>query len=78
MMMIGWQDTPSPNPNCTVLRQLLTWNHLDCGVDFFPVLSVLKLPVQDEVAVVSDDRTLRARQTESEFRHGRVNLTRML
>lgn len=47
-----------------VVCQLLTWNHLDCRVDFLPVLSVLKLPVQDEVAVVSDHRTLRARKKQ--------------
>lgn len=64
VMMIGWQDTPSPNLNLFITRELLTWNHLDRGVDFLPVLSVLKLPVQDEVAVVSDHRTLRDRQTQ--------------
>lgn len=63
--MIGWQDTPSPNLNLFITRELLTWNHLDRGVDFLPVLSVLKLPVQDEVAVVSDHRTLRDRQTDA-------------
>lgn len=44
-----------------VISRLLTWNHLDRRVDFLPVLSALKLPVQDEVAVVSDDRPLRVR-----------------
>ena len=30
----------------------LTWDHLDGHIDLLPVLGVLKLPVQDEVAVV--------------------------
>lgn len=34
--------------------RVLTWNHLDGGVHLPPVLSAVKLPVQDEVAVVGD------------------------
>lgn len=47
--------------NAQLSTKLLTWNHLDGRVDFLPVLSALKLPVQDEVAVISDHWTLRDR-----------------
>lgn len=37
----------------------LTWDHFDGSVDFFPVLRMLKLPVEDEVAVISHHRALK-------------------
>lgn len=43
---------------CFFHLTVLTWDHLDGCVDFFPVPSSLKLPVQDEVTVISNHRTL--------------------
>lgn len=37
----------------------LTWDHFDGSVDLFPVLSMFKLPVEDEVAVISHHRALK-------------------
>lgn len=64
----------TPSSSTSSPPQLLTWDHLDGGVDVLPVLSFLKLPVQDEVAVVSDDGTLRAEKTR--LRHSTKSLTR--
>lgn len=37
----------------------LTWDHLDGSVDLLPVLSMLKLPVENEVAVISHHGALK-------------------
>lgn len=69
-VFIVFMDTSSTSSSPP---QRLTWDHLDGGVDVLPVLSFLKLPVQDEVAVVSDDGTLRAEKTR--LRHSTKSLT---
>lgn len=64
---LGWWLATRTDPERAPDRptKLLTWNHLDGRVDLLPVLNALKLPVQDEVAVISDHWTLRDRQTHT-------------
>lgn len=47
-----------PNSNGELLTEL-TWDHFDGSVDLFPVLSMLKLPVEDEVTVIGHHRALK-------------------
>lgn len=64
-----WDDDWLPGPTLSehLSTKLLTWNHLDGRVHLLPVLSALELPVQDEVAVISDHWTLRGRQTHGQM-----------
>lgn len=55
------EDAESERPagrTCSPSGEVLTWNHLDGRVHLPPVLSAVKLPVQDEVAVVGDHGSL--------------------
>lgn len=54
------RDAARPRGLASQGAELLTWDHLDGRVHLRPVLSAVKLPVEDEVAVVGDHGALRA------------------